>query len=81
MATTDFSQTALTLEEDRYTHDREYSMHPCSEKLHILPHEEEWRYPIYGVLSHGVRNSHNRSSIHNRSFPSQQDFVTTRSAP
>ena len=53
---TDFSQTALTLEEDRYTHDREYSMHPCSEKLHILPHEEEWRYPIYGVLSHGVRS-------------------------
>ena len=49
---TDFSQTALTLEEDRYTHDREYPM----QREALLPHRvEEWRYPIYGVLSHGVR--------------------------
>ena len=50
---TDFSQTALTLEEDRYTHDREYPM----QREALLPHRvEEWRYPIYGVLSHGVRS-------------------------
>ena len=54
MATTDFSQTALTLEEDRYIHTIAKPL--CSERRYTTSSLEQAKASIYGVLGSGGRH-------------------------